>query len=236
MATLRQAPEARKTTVMAMIIAWQTVNAVRRPGSRRFSRGFLVVTPGLTIRDRLRVLQPNDPDSYYRGRELVPAAESHPRVRAYVKNDNLGFEAPCRFGSEARRYRPDFIVLVDDGRGVEDPLHLVVEVKGYRREDAREKKAAMDTFRVPGVNRLGRRCGAKRTVQGWKKSARAEHRPCGRRTYGSSGATSQTRSPPRSPETTGSTWKDAGTGHGYAGAHWCCSVRKKTWRRRRPGT
>ena len=58
---------------MAMLIAWQTVNAVRRPGSRRFTRGFLVVTPGLTIRDRLRVLQPNDPDSYYQSRELVPA-------------------------------------------------------------------------------------------------------------------------------------------------------------------
>ena len=56
-----------------MLIAWQTVNAVRRPGSRRFTRGFLVVTPGLTIRDRLRVLQPNDPDSYYQSRELVPA-------------------------------------------------------------------------------------------------------------------------------------------------------------------
>ena len=87
--------------------------------------------------------------------EFCRVAESHPRVRAYVKNDNLGFEAPYRFGSEARRYRPDFIVLVDDGRGVEDPLHLVVEVKGYRREDAKEKKAAMDTFWVPGVNRLG---------------------------------------------------------------------------------
>ena len=59
------------------------------------------------------------------------------------------------FGSEARRYRPDFIVVVDDGRGGEDPLHLVVEVKGYRREDAKEKKAAMETFWVPGVNRLG---------------------------------------------------------------------------------
>ena len=70
---LKLATGAGKTTVMAMIIAWQTVNAVRRPGSRRFSRGFLVVTPGLTIRDRLRVLHPNDPDSYYRGRELVPA-------------------------------------------------------------------------------------------------------------------------------------------------------------------
>ena len=70
---LKLATGAGKTTVMAMIIAWQTVNAARRPGSRRFTRGFLMVTPGLTIRDRLRVLQPNDPDSYYRSRELVPA-------------------------------------------------------------------------------------------------------------------------------------------------------------------
>lgn len=70
---LKLATGAGKTTVMAMIIAWQTVNAVRRPTSRRFSRGFLVVTPGLTIRDRLRVLQPNDPDSYYQSRELVPS-------------------------------------------------------------------------------------------------------------------------------------------------------------------
>ena len=42
------------------------------PQSRRFTRGFLVVTPGITIKDRLRVLQPNDPDSYYQSRELVP--------------------------------------------------------------------------------------------------------------------------------------------------------------------
>ena len=69
---LKLATGAGKTTVMAMLIAWQTINAVRRPGSRRFTRGFLVVTPGITIKDRLRVLQPNDPDSYYRSRELVP--------------------------------------------------------------------------------------------------------------------------------------------------------------------
>jgi type III restriction enzyme len=55
-----------------MLIAWRTINAVRHPGSKHFSRGFLVVTPGLTIKDRLRVLQPNDPDSYYASRELVP--------------------------------------------------------------------------------------------------------------------------------------------------------------------
>lgn len=69
---LKLATGAGKTTVMAMLIAWQTVNAVRRPTSRRFTRGFLLVAPGLTIRDRLRVLQPNDPESYFRHRELVP--------------------------------------------------------------------------------------------------------------------------------------------------------------------
>jgi type III restriction enzyme len=70
---LKLATGAGKTTVMAMVIAWQTINAVRRPGSKHFSRGFLVVTPGITIRDRLRVLQPNDPDAYYASRELVPS-------------------------------------------------------------------------------------------------------------------------------------------------------------------
>ncbi len=70
---MKMATGAGKTTVMAMLIAWQTVNAVRQPNSKLFTRGFLIVTPGITIKDRLRVLQPNDPDSYYCSRELVPA-------------------------------------------------------------------------------------------------------------------------------------------------------------------
>jgi len=77
-------------------------------------------------------------------------AESHPKVKAYVKNHNLGLEVPYRYGSSMRTYIPDFIVLVDDGR--EDPLHLIVEIKGYRREDAKEKKATMEIYWVPGVN------------------------------------------------------------------------------------
>jgi type III restriction enzyme len=87
--------------------------------------------------------------------EFCRVAEAHPQVRAYVKNYNLGFEVPYRFGSEARKYLPDFIVLVDDGHGDDDLLHLVVEIKGYRREDAKEKKSTMETYWVPGVNRLG---------------------------------------------------------------------------------
>jgi len=70
---LKMATGTGKTTVMAMLIAWQTVNAVRSPTSSLFTRGFLLIAPGITIRDRLRVLLPQDPDSYYRTRELMPA-------------------------------------------------------------------------------------------------------------------------------------------------------------------
>jgi len=88
--------------------------------------------------------------------EFCRVAESHPKVRSYLKNHNLGLEVPYRFGSEQRLYRPDFIVLVDDGHGDDDPLHLIVEIKGYRREDAKERKSTMDTYWVPGVNNDGR--------------------------------------------------------------------------------
>ncbi len=88
--------------------------------------------------------------------EFCRVVEAHPRVKAYVKNHNLGLEVPYRYGSETRTYIPDFIVLIDDGRGEDDLLHLIVEIKGYRREDAKEKKATMDTYWVPGVNNHGR--------------------------------------------------------------------------------
>jgi len=69
---LKLATGAGKTTVIAMLIAWQTINSVRHPNSKLFTRGFLVVTPGITIRDRLRVILPSDPDNYYKQRELIP--------------------------------------------------------------------------------------------------------------------------------------------------------------------
>ena len=62
---------------------------------------------------------------------------------------------PYRYGSESRKYIPDFVVRVDDGRDESDLLNLIVEIKGYRREDAKEKKATMEAYWVPGVNNLG---------------------------------------------------------------------------------
>jgi type III restriction enzyme len=84
--------------------------------------------------------------------EFCRVAEAHPRVRAYVKNHNLGFEVPYLLGSTARKYLPDFIVQIDDGRP--DPLNLVVEIKGYRGEDAKDKANTMRAYWVPGVNNL----------------------------------------------------------------------------------
>ena len=85
--------------------------------------------------------------------EFCRAVESHPNVLAYVKNHNLGLEVPYLFGSTPRTYIPDFIVQVDDGQ--DDPLNLIIEIKGYRGEDVREKNNAMEAYWLPGVNALG---------------------------------------------------------------------------------
>ncbi len=70
---LKMATGSGKTVVMAMLIAWQTLNRAQHPSDSRFVNRFLVVTPGITIKDRLRVLQPSDPGNYYDARDLVPA-------------------------------------------------------------------------------------------------------------------------------------------------------------------
>ncbi|HPB99792.1 MAG TPA: hypothetical protein PKW66_27980, partial [Polyangiaceae bacterium] len=99
--------------------------------------------------------------------EFCRVAEAHPRVRAYVKNQGLGLEVPYLMGSTPRKYLPDFIVQVDDSpspatgerdgvRGEPDVLKLIVEIKGFRGEDAKEKANTMRTCWVPGVNNLGK--------------------------------------------------------------------------------
>lgn len=87
--------------------------------------------------------------------EFCRVAESHPRVHSYVKNHSLGFEVPYLDGSIPRKYIPDYIVRIDDGNGPDDLLNLVVEIKGYRRDDAKVKKEAMETRWIPGVNQVG---------------------------------------------------------------------------------
>jgi type III restriction enzyme len=63
-----------KTVVMSMLIAWHTLNRYSNPRDKRYSDAFLIVTPGITIKDRLQVLQPYEPQesNYYLQRDIVP--------------------------------------------------------------------------------------------------------------------------------------------------------------------
>ena len=75
---------------------------------------------------------------------------------AYAKNHNLGFEVPYEYRGETHRYRPDYILRINDGHGADNLLNLVVEVKGRRDEQDAAKSETMLNRWVPGVNALGR--------------------------------------------------------------------------------
>jgi type III restriction enzyme len=85
---------------------------------------------------------------------LAERLEGMTEVLAYAKNHNLGFDVPYEFGGETLRYRPDFIVRVDDGGA--EPLNLVVEVKGQRDEKDAAKADTLRNLWVPAVNNAGR--------------------------------------------------------------------------------
>ncbi len=63
-----------KTIVMAMAIAWHILNKVTNPQDARFSKNVLVVAPGLTVKNRLAVLEPAGAANYYEAFNIVPSA------------------------------------------------------------------------------------------------------------------------------------------------------------------
>ncbi|MBN1458253.1 MAG: DEAD/DEAH box helicase family protein [Armatimonadetes bacterium] len=78
-----------KTVVMAMLIAWQVLNKVAYPQDRRFSKHVLVIAPGLTVRSRLQVLIPDNPEGdYYQLFDVVPTGlvESLRQAKVLVHN------------------------------------------------------------------------------------------------------------------------------------------------------
>ena len=149
--------------------AVQRIKAVTAPYNSLGSTRHVNFTTG--VRNRLpvsgrfyRVVIETSPDKSHVNRAVCDnnweamfcrIINTHPKVISYVKNHGLGFEVPYLMGNTPRTYVPDFIVRVDDGRGPEDPLNLIAEVKGYRREDAVAKASTMESYWVPGVNNLG---------------------------------------------------------------------------------
>lgn len=93
------------------------------------------------------------PDSEWET-QFALVAEQHPKVLAYVKNQGLGFEVPYEYQGSHHSYYPDFLLKIDDGHGIDDPLHLIAEIKGYRGENAKAKADTMHTSWIPGINNL----------------------------------------------------------------------------------
>lgn len=89
-----------------------------------------------------------------REQRFCEIAERHPLTRAYVKNQGLGFEIPYRCGSEVGRYVPDFIVRIETIHQ-RYSVYLIVDVNGYRRKNAKDKKNAVEQYWVPSINQLG---------------------------------------------------------------------------------
>ena len=74
-----------KTNVMAMLIAWQILNKVISPQDKRYGKNILVIAPGLTVRSRLEVLQPDGPGNFYDEFQLIPTALREPFRQGKVK-------------------------------------------------------------------------------------------------------------------------------------------------------
>ena len=117
----KMATGAGKAAVMGMLIAWQTLNAVSTTRSRNLRHGqrFAVLTPGLTVRERLQVLLPSHPDNIYDEMGLVPrnlrGSLNHARVKiinfqAFSRRDLLGGKTAVRE-----------VLRVNKDQGREDP-------------------------------------------------------------------------------------------------------------------
>jgi len=87
-----------KTTVMAMIITWQVLNALNSPKrSKDFSRAIFIVAPGLTVRERLQVLQPGNPANAYDEFRLCPNDTLRQRLnQAEVRIENWHTLMPAK--------------------------------------------------------------------------------------------------------------------------------------------
>jgi len=87
---------AGKTVVMAMIVAWQALNKIASPQDARFSKNILVVAPGITVRDRLRVLEASNPENFYEQFSIVPPAMWQELLQAKILVRNWHALAPIR--------------------------------------------------------------------------------------------------------------------------------------------
>jgi type III restriction enzyme len=162
-----------KTIVMAMLIAWQALNKISYPQDSRFSRNFLVIAPGLTVKKRLQVLVPAGPGNYYEAFNIVPPALLErlrpPQARVMIHNwHKLSWETEEKIakkkGVDKRGAKSNEAYIRVVLEGMADARNLVVindeahhawripaesKIKGVKKEDLEEA-----TKWVGGLDRI----------------------------------------------------------------------------------
>ena len=171
-----------KTVVMGMLITWAFCNRGMNPSSREYPNGVLVVCPNLTVKERLQVLRPENPENYYEEFALVPEKYRPLLASGKVLVTNWHAFAPesehseggtsyavVRKGEEtpdafARRVLGDLydrmpvLVLNDEGHHCWRPAPLEEQLTA---DEAREAKAEREeaTVWISGLDRINNALG-----------------------------------------------------------------------------
>lgn len=168
-----------KTVVMAMLISWAFCNRGTKPGDPRFPRRALVLCPNLTIKERLNVLRPGDPNSYFEMFDIVPSSLRPELAKGKVLVTNWHWLAPeaevqkvggapiVKLGPEsaeafARNRLGDLwddeplMVLNDEGHHAYRPAPVGEDVKLTPEEKADREEA---TVWVSGLDKINAACG-----------------------------------------------------------------------------
>ena len=164
-----------KTIVMAMLAAWHILNKVAYPKETRFSRHILVIAPGLTVKNRLAVLDPAHRDNYYEAFRVVPPAmlDKLRRGRVVVRNWHaLHWETEekiaAKRGVDKRGARSDEAyvrdVLGELARArnilvINDEAHHAWRVPGGRMRGVARASVEEATKWVGGLDRIHRARG-----------------------------------------------------------------------------
>ena len=154
-----------KTVVMGMLIAYHTLNKIANPRSERYTDAFLIVTPGVTIRDRLQVLLPENPENDYRKMNLLPHGDFETLCQAKIiitnyhafqtrKKENLSKVGAQVLGEESAK---NFIETPDEMvarvcRSLGKKKNIIVlndeAHHCFRRKQDEESKLTEDTPRL----------------------------------------------------------------------------------------
>jgi type III restriction enzyme len=169
-----------KTIVMAMVIAWHILNKVANPQDARFSKNVLVIAPGLTVKQRLAVLEPAAEGNYYEAFSIVPPAfldklrqgkvlvrnwhalawESEEQIRERKSVDKRGVKSDEAYAREVlgEMANASNLLVINDEAHHAWRVNQEAEGKSLRARDLKDS-AAEATVWVGGLDRLHRSRG-----------------------------------------------------------------------------